>query len=149
MEVPGSHSCDLLAESLTHCTTSGTPVLFFVFCFFVCLFVFKGLHLQHMEIPRLGFESELQLLACSTAIATQDLNHVCDLHHSSWQCWILSPLSEARDWTHILMETSQVYFRWATTGTPSSPIFNTYIQCKVTPPDSYKKITWSLSFTCF
>ena len=25
----------------------------------VCLFVFKGLHLPHMEVPRLGAESEL------------------------------------------------------------------------------------------
>ena len=32
-----------------------------------------------MEVPRLGVESELQLLACTTATATQDLSHVCDL----------------------------------------------------------------------
>ena len=46
-----------------------------------------------MEVPRL--ESELQLLAYATA--TQDLSRVCDLQHSSWQCQLLSPLSEARD----------------------------------------------------
>ena len=23
--------------------------------------------------------------------------YLCDLHHSSWQCWILNPLSQARD----------------------------------------------------
>ena len=28
------------------------------------------------------------------------------LHHRSWQCQILIPLSEARDQTHILMDTS-------------------------------------------
>ena len=34
------------------------------------------------------------------------LSHVCDLHHSSQQCQILlNPLSEARDWTRILMDT--------------------------------------------
>ena len=33
-----------------------------------------------------------------------DPSHVCDLHHSSWQRRILSPLSEARDRTRILMD---------------------------------------------
>ena len=28
-----------------------------------------------------------------------DPSCVCDLHHSSWECQILDPLSEARDWT--------------------------------------------------
>ena len=41
------------------------------------------LHLWHMEAPRLGFESELQLLAYTTATATKVLSHVCELHHSS------------------------------------------------------------------
>ena len=50
-----------------------------------------------MEVPRLGVESELQLLAYATAIAMSDLSHVCDLHHSSWQRWTLNPLNEARD----------------------------------------------------
>ena len=35
-------------------------------------------------------------------------NHVCDLHHSSGQCQIPNPLSEARDWTCTLMDTSWV-----------------------------------------
>ena len=46
-------------------------------------FFFLGPHLPHMEIPRLGVESKLQLLAYNTATATQDLSHFCDLHHSS------------------------------------------------------------------
>ena len=69
---------------------------------------FLGPHMQHMDVPRLGVEPELQLLAYTTATATRDPNHVCDLHHSSWQCWILNPLNEARDRTHILMYTSLV-----------------------------------------
>ena len=56
---------------------------------------FLGLHLQHMEVPRLGVQSELQLPAYTTATAMPDLSLVCDLHHSSWQCWILNPLSKA------------------------------------------------------
>ena len=48
----------------------------------------------------------------------QDLNCVFDLNYGSMKCCILNPLSEARDWTHILMDTSQVRYCWATTGTP-------------------------------
>ena len=33
-----------------------------------------------------------------------------DLHHSSRQQWILNPLSEARDSTCILMDTSWVHY---------------------------------------
>ena len=60
-------------------------------------FVILGPHLRHREVPRLGVESELKLLAY--AIATPDLSQVCDPYRSSWQCQILNPLSEARDQT--------------------------------------------------
>ena len=49
-----------------------------------------------MEVPRLGVKWELQLLVYATATVTWDLSCICDLHHSSWQCGILNPLSEAR-----------------------------------------------------
>ena len=35
-------------------------------------FVFLGLHPRHMEVPRLGVQSELQLLTYVTATAMQD-----------------------------------------------------------------------------
>jgi len=54
---------------------------------------------RHMEVPRLGVESELQLLAYTTATATPGPSHICDLHYSSWQHQILNPLREARDRT--------------------------------------------------
>ena len=41
-------------------------------------FFFLGLHLRRMEAPGLGVESELQLLAYTTA--TWDLRCVCDLY---------------------------------------------------------------------
>ena len=37
-----------------------------------------------------------------------DWSLIFDLHHSSQQCWILNPLSEARDRTSIPMDNSQV-----------------------------------------
>ena len=34
-----------------------------------------------------------------------DPSHICDLHHNLQQCQILNPLSKAKNWTHILMDT--------------------------------------------
>ena len=84
-------------------------IILFYFIYYYFFFVILGLHPQHMEVPRLGVKWELlQLLAYTTATATQDLSHVGDLHQSSWQRQILNPLSEARDQTHIFMDTSLI-----------------------------------------
>ena len=61
----------------------------------------------HMEVPRLGVESRLQLPAYVTAIATRDPSRICNLHYSSWQHRILNTLRKARDQTCIHMENSQ------------------------------------------
>ena len=103
----------LMVPSRIHfcCATMGTPVTPFEIkaecsleglLFFFLSFFFLGLHLQHMEVPRLGVELELQLPAYATA--TWDLSCVCDPHHSLQQCWILNPVSEARDQTCALMD---------------------------------------------
>ena len=86
---------------------------FFFFCF-----VFLRLHPQHMEVPRLGVESETQLPAYTTATATPDLSRVLDPHHGSRQCQILNPRIEAKDQTCNLMAPSRIRFRCAKTGTP-------------------------------
>ena len=83
-------------------------VLFFIFLFFL------GLHPRYVEVSRLGVESELQLLLCTTATATWDPSHICDLPHSSRQRWILHPRSGARDQTRNLMDPSWVVYRRAT-----------------------------------
>jgi len=85
-------------------------------CFFIFIFIFSvflGPYLRHMEIPRLGVASELQLLS-ATATAMWDPSHGFDLHHSSR---ILNPL-KARNQTHVLMDASRVHYCWTTTGTP-------------------------------
>ena len=68
-------------------------------------FFFLGLHLQHMDVPRLEAESELRLPAYITGTATPDPSRICDLHCSLRQRQILNPLSEAGDRTHILTDT--------------------------------------------
>ena len=78
---------------------------------FFLLLLFLGLHLQHMEVLRLRVKSVLPLPDYATATATWDLNYVCDLHHSSWQHWILNPLREARDGTCILMDLGRARYR--------------------------------------
>ena len=57
----------------------------FIFTFFYFVFSFLGPHLQHMEVPYLGVQWELQLQAYSTATATWHTSYICDLHCSSCQ----------------------------------------------------------------
>ena len=73
----------------------------------ILFFVYLGPRLWHMEVPRLGVESELQPPAHTTATGT---NRMWDPHHSSQQHQIPNPLSKARDWTHVLMNASQVCY---------------------------------------
>ena len=50
-------------------------------------------------------------------------SRVCNLHHSSRQCWILNALSKTRDGTHNLMVPSRIFFRCATKETPGPAFF--------------------------
>ena len=70
-----------------------------------------------MEAPRLGVKFGAAAVAYATATAMWDPRHICDLHHSSWQCQILNPLIEARDQTRNLVVPSQIRFCCATMGT--------------------------------
>ena len=80
-----------------------------LFCCCCCCFVcFLGPHLRHMEVPRLGVQLELQLPGCTTATVTWDPSRIFGVHHSSWQCWVLNPLSKARDQTCNLMFSSRI-----------------------------------------
>ena len=108
----------------------------FIYLFlFIYLFCFLGLDSRHMEVPRLGVKSELHLLAYTTDTATWGPNHLCDLHHSSGQCWIPDPLIEARDRTGILMDTSRICFHCTKAGTPSNPLLHAPQAPNTTSPD--------------
>ena len=103
--------------------TTGLPssllfnfILIKTFFFFVFLWPYPW----HMEVPRLGVKSELQLLAYTTATVMWNPSHICNHSTSAWQCQMLNPLSKARD--HPSSSWIQIWFvnYWATTGTPSS-----------------------------
>ena len=74
-----------------------------------------------MDVPRLGVE--LNWSCRCRPIPQPQQHHFCDLHHRSGQCQILSPLSEAREQTCILMDTSRVHNDSATMGTLVSVLF--------------------------
>ena len=117
----------------------------------ICIFVFLEPHPPHMEIPRLGFESELKLPAYTTATAMPDLSHVCNLHHSSWQHWILDPLREAGDQTCNLMVPSQICFCCTTMGIAKS-IFKNYSLTTGPGGDKMDRqihLSWDLTFTTY
>ena len=90
---------------------------------FCCTFFFFFSGPWHLEIPGLGVKSELQLPAYTTATATQDLSHVCDVHGSLQQPWILNPLSEAKDQIRILMDTSRILNPLSHQGNSTPPFF--------------------------
>ena len=84
------------------------------FCLAFCLFSFYFLwpHLRHMEVPRLGVQLELQLLALATFTATLGASPICHLHCILWQCQILNLLSETRDQTCILRVPVMAQRKW-------------------------------------
>ena len=67
--VPGCCGCKVVPPPSVSLNCDAVSAKFFLFLF-LFLFCFLGLCLQHMEVPRLGNKSELQLLAYTTARAT-------------------------------------------------------------------------------
>ena len=94
---------------------SRSPLFFFLFIFFFLLFRSETMAFG-------GSQARGWIGATAIGWGMQDLSPICDLHHSSWQHWILNPLSDARDWTCNLTVTSRSRFRCTTTRTPRSPL---------------------------
>ena len=90
-------ACDLgISEDPSHISQCSITALCPDVAFFLVFLSFSGPHLRHMEVPRLGVQSELWLPAYARAPAMQDPSCICNLHPSSQQCWI-NLLSKARD----------------------------------------------------
>ena len=100
---------------------------FFFFCCFMYLFIYFDFlepHPWHMEVPRLGVNGSYnywpasqpqqhQIWATSTTYTTAQGNARSLTH------WV----SEGRDWTRILMDTSGIRFHCTTMETPSLFLF--------------------------
>lgn len=54
-----------------HSSKYSDPLWTSLIFFLVCLFSFLGMHMNHMQIPRLEVELDLQLLAYATATAAK------------------------------------------------------------------------------
>ena len=66
-------------------------------------------------------------MACGSSQASRQIRAAAAcLGHSSWQHQIFDTLSGARDWTWVLMDTSQICHCWASTGTPNPSTFKYY-----------------------
>ena len=88
------------------------------------LLFFLGLHLRHIDVPRLGVESELKLRTRSQPQAKTSELHLGTMSQlSGRQLWILNPLSEAREQTHILVDTCWVLNLLSHNGNSNSVIY--------------------------
>ena len=117
---------DMISQHfIFYCLASITPICLptailafcFWFWFFLCLF-FRAACAAYG-----GSQARSQIRAASLYRSHSNVrSKLClDLHHSSWQHWILNSLREARDRMCILMVPSWIRFHCATTGTPQLP----------------------------
>ena len=106
---PGAH-LSLLATLADSSDFLVVPRISSPFFFFFFFFFFFGV------LPAACGSSQARGLTRATAASPYHCHSharskpLCDLHRSSQQCQILNPLKEARDRTHVLMDTSWIHF---------------------------------------
>ena len=117
---PSSHFCT------DHSWTSVCVCLVFFLPFFFFFFLLSGAtpaaYGSSQARDRISECYSCQPIPWDTFIVS-DLSSICDLHHSSRQHRIPNPLSEARDRTHDLMDTSWIRFCCDTNGNSSVYVF--------------------------
>ena len=111
--VLGSKSLDKSGNKLED---PRTDLLFF---FFFCLFVFLGPHPKHMDVSRLGVQSELQPPAYATAHGNaESLTHRARPGIKPASSWVRQPLSQNGNFPRqILKDLSDLAeFRFCSVG---------------------------------
>ena len=91
---PITERIQVVKKYLIKVFTNQEKVFFFSFYFFFLRAIPAAYGSQ-----KLGVKLELQQPAYATAM--WDPSHTCNLCHRLRQCWILNPLSKARDQTHM------------------------------------------------
>ena len=86
------------------------------FCCCCCLFVFSRATPMAYGGPQ--DRGPVRAGAVSLYHSHSNVGSKPHLRPTPQQCQILNPLSEARDQTHVLMDTSWVCYHWTMTGTP-------------------------------
>ena len=103
------------------CLQSNYIIWICVLNFFFC---FSGLHLRPMKVPRLrGPIGATAAGLCHSQSNSGSKQHLWATPQLTQQHQIPNPLSEARDQTCMLMETSQIHFCYSVMGTPCSKMF--------------------------
>ena len=87
---------------------------------FGLVFAFQGCTCGIRKFPGQGLNRSCTAGLCHSHI-------ICNLHHSSWQCQILNPLSETRDQTHILPDASWIRNPLSHSGSPQEKQFLTTV----------------------
>ena len=101
------YSFSILPHS-SNCYTGHQIIWLHLYCFLIFYFcLFRAAYTAYGNSQARGPIGAIAAGLCHT-MAMPDLSQICKLPQSLWQCWILNPLSGARDWTHILMDTSQI-----------------------------------------
>ena len=113
--------CESVSGSvLCHWSVS---ILLPILCCFAGFYLFIYLFMLFRALPMAYGSSQAggQIRAAAASLYHSQSNmgssRICNLHHSTQQHQILNPLIKGRNWTHVLMDTSQVRYCWATTGT--------------------------------
>ena len=98
---------DILASAgdLRQWTFRVLPTWFYSLNFFFRLFFFRPTPMAYE-----GSQDRCWIGAAASSFCHSHSNKGSErhLHHGFWQCQIFNPLSEARDWTLILMDSSRV-----------------------------------------
>ena len=99
--------------------------------FFVCFCFGFGLLFRATPAAYGGSQARSLIGAVATGLPHSHSNSGSELRLQpaphSWQCWILNPLSKARDRTCILTDASHIHFHWATMGTPGARLWTQII----------------------
>ena len=106
----------------THIIVHNSHFVFELYLLFFFFLSFLGPHPRHMEVLSLSVKSELRLLAYTTATATRDPSHVCDLHPSSWQCWVRPGMDPACAWILVGSIAAQPQWELLCRASFSSPV---------------------------